>query len=418
MFNLKMVKIEQSLDDTKIKNLKATIITELQKVKFENLIQKGATVAILAGSRGISNLTEIIALLVQEVKNIGATPIIIPAMGSHGGATAEGQKEVLSELGITEAGVGAEVVSSMETIELIQTASGIPVHIDRTAFDVDHIVVVNRIKPHTEYFGKTESGLIKMMAIGLGKHNGAICAHNYAVKFGYEKTLAEIGQAIIEQAPVALGIALLENGYGQTAAISAILPTEIYTSEQQILEEARLKTPKLPFSELDILIVDEIGKEISGTGMDTKVIGRIANIYEPELDYPRITRIMVRNLTDQSHGNAIGVGLADFITQKLRDKIDLKTTYINSITAVTPEKGCLPIVCENDREALEFAVATAGPINAKNARVAWIKNSSKLGEMHISEGLVSEVQRMSNVRIVSEPLELAFDEQGDLKTPA
>ena len=333
----------------------------------------------------------------------------MPAMGSHGGANAEGQKQVLAEYGITVDKVGAPIISSMEVVNIGDTESGIPVLIDRNAFEADHIIVFNRVKAHTEFHGTIESGLMKMMVIGLGKYQGACSAHKYAVKYGYEKTLLEIGSYILKKAPITMGIATIENGYNNIAQISAVDSSNLIEREKELLKYARSISPKLPFNELDVLVIDEAGKHISGTGMDTKVIGRIMNIYEPEVDCPKITRIILRDLSDKTHGNAIGVGLADFVTKKVAEKIDYRTTYINSITAVTPEKGRMPIVCENDKEALDFAIETSGPVSANNVRLAWIKNTSSLSEMYISEGLLAEIENDKRVEIMREAGEIRFD---------
>ena len=211
-----------------------------------------------------------------------------------------------------------------------------------------------------------------------------------------------------------MGLAIIENGYGQTAQITGVEPETFLETEKKLLDVARNKTPKLPFDELDIVIVDECGKEISGTGMDTKVLGRIMNIYEEELTHPKITRVILRDLTEKTHGNAIGIGLADFITRKVADKIDYRSTYINSITAITPEKARLPIVCENDREAVDFALATAGPIDSDTVKIVWIKNTSKLGEMWISQGLINEAKKNNAIRILGDECPIQFDGDGNL----
>lgn len=410
----KLVRIRQQLDDTRIDDIDAVIHSEMEKSHLSAKIKHGTKVAITAGSRGITDIVPITTSIARKVRSWGGRPFVVPAMGSHGGATVSGQLKVLEEYGLTEVNIGAPIISSMEVAEIGKTESGIPVYIDREASKADHILVVNRIKPHTEFKGQIESGLFKMMVIGLGKHQGAIVAHQFAVKYGYERTIEEIGQFILEKAPISLGIGVVENGYGQTARIGAIEPRDFFVMEKKLLEEARLKTPRLPFDEIDILIVDECGKEISGTGMDTKVIGRIMNIYELEVDHPKITRIILRDLSIKTHGNAIGVGLADFVTRRVAEKIDYRSTYINCITAVTPEKGRLPIVCENDREALDFALATAGPVDSDTVRMVWIKNTSHLGEMFISHGLLREAQDKDNLEISREVSEMEINHAGNL----
>ena len=412
-----MVKINQQLDEIKITDLDSHITAELDKTQLATLLKPGSKVAISVGSRGITDIVTIITSVVNWIKAHGGDPFLVPAMGSHGGATAEGQTQILEDYGLLETKVGAPIVSSMEVNHLGETRSGIPVMLDQNACNADHIIVLNRVKPHTEFHGKIESGLMKMIVIGLGKHEGTIMAHRYAVKYGYERTLTEIGLHALKNAPISLGLAIIENGYGQTAQITGVEPETFLEAEKRLLDIARNKTPKLPFDELDILIVDECGKEISGTGMDTKVLGRIMNIYEEELNNPKITRVILRDLTEKTHGNAIGVGLADFVTRKVADKIDYSSTYINSVTAITPEKARLPIVCENDREAVDFAIATAGPVDLDTVRIAWIKNTSKLSEMWISQGLMNEAKKKNEINILSDGCPMQFDGAGNLVGP-
>jgi len=410
----RMVKIRQQLDGSLVPDVTLALKTAFGKSRLSSAIKPGSRVAITAGSRGITDIVAVISSLVREVTSRGGDPFIVPAMGSHGGATAEGQLQILSAYGIKEDVVGCPIVSSMEVAKVGETRSGIPVLLDRNACSADHIIVVNRVKPHTEFHGQIESGLMKMIVIGLGKHEGTIIAHRFAVKYGYERTLTEIGLCALEKAPIALGVAIIENGYGGTAQITAVEPEHFLETEKKLLLVARDKTPKLPFDEFDVLIVDECGKEISGTGMDTKVLGRIMNIYEEELSHPKITRVILRTLTEQTHGNALGIGLVDFVTKKVVDKIDYRSTYINTVTAVTPEKARLPIVCENDKEAVDFAIATAGPVDCESVKIVWINHTSRLDEMWISTGLVDEAAQRENLSIMGNEHEMRFDDSGNL----
>lgn len=409
-----MLRIRQKLDETRIGDVAAAVRSEMERIKLSTRIKPGSQIAITAGSRGIADFAAVIKAIVNEVKGVGGNPFIIPAMGSHGGATAEGQREVLAEYGITEKTMGAPIVSSMEVKQIGETQTGIPVLIDKNAAEADGIIVVNRIKVHTEFQGEIESGLMKMMVIGMGKHKGTILAHRFAVKYGYERTIKEIGQTILDNAPVVLGVGILENGLRQLAEIIAVESENILDQEKKLLAKARGKTPKLPFGQMDILIVDEAGKDISGTGIDTKVIGRIMNIYELEVDHPKITRIILRDLSEKTKGNALGVGLADFVLKRVTDKMDYKSTYLNCVTAVTPEKGKLPIVCENDKEAIDFAIATAGPVDAENIRMVWIKNTSSLDTMLVSKPFWEEIKSNNNLEIIEEMVELKFDEDENL----
>lgn len=410
----KITEISQRLNETRVHDIEAVIAEEMKRIGISERIKPGARVAITAGSRGITDMIAVLQSVINEVKNVGAHPVIIPSMGSHGGATAEGQVEMLEGLGVSEQSLGAPVVSSMDVVDLGETEEGIPVVISRDAMACDNIIIVNRIKPHTEFSGRIESGLTKMMVIGLGKHQGAVLGHSWAVRFGYEKTLISSGNLIIDKAPITMGIGIVENGIGQAAKIEAVTPEYFVEEEAKLLEFARETCPHLPFDKLDILIVDEGGKEISGTCMDTKVIGRIMNIYEPPLDHPYITRIVLRDLTDLSHGNGLGIGLADFVTKRLVDKLNRDITDLNCVTAVTPEKARLPIVAKTDREAIDYAIATAGPVRADNVRLCWIKSTMRLGKMFVSEGLLDEVAAHGKLEVLSGLKEMTFNEEGDL----
>ncbi len=413
----RIAEITQRLNDTRAADIDATIAEEMTRVGLAGRIKPGSRVGITAGSRGITDMIAVVRGTVGEVKKVGARPIIIPAMGSHGGATAEGQTEMLEGLGVTEETIGAPILSSMDVVELGTTEEGIPVVLSKDAMACDGIIVVNRIKPHTEFHGRIESGLTKMMVIGLGKHQGAILAHSWAVRYGYERTLISCGRHIIEQAPITLGVGIVENGYNQAARIAATTPENFIEEEAGLLELARETCPHLPFDNLDILVVDESGKEISGTGMDTKVIGRIMNIYEPPLDHPHITRIVLRDLTEKSHGNGLGVGLADFVTQRVADKLNRDDTDVNCVTAVTPEKGRLPIVGKTDRMAVDYAFASAGPVTDADVRLCWIRNTAALDRMYVSEALLDEVAGHPGLEVSSELTDMEFDGAGNLLVP-
>ncbi|MBE0583265.1 MAG: DUF2088 domain-containing protein [Desulfofustis sp.] len=410
----RMAAVSQRLEAARIDDIDAAVAAELERAGLAERIRPGSRVAITAGSRGITDMTALVRAIVGQVRKLGAQPIIVPAMGSHGGATAAGQAELLADLGVSEARIGAPVISSMDVDEIGVTDDNIPVVLSSDALACDHILIVNRIKPHTEFSGRIESGLTKMMVIGLGKHQGAINIHNWAVRYGYEQTLISAGKLIIDRAPITLGIGLVENGYGQAMAIAAVTPERFIDEEARLLESARKSCPHLPFDRLDMLIVDEAGKEISGTGMDTKVIGRIMNIYEPPLSHPHITRIVLRDLTAISHGNGLGIGLVDFITERVFAKLDRPTTDVNCITAVTPEKGRVPIVARTDRQAVDYAFASAGPVTAKDVRLCWIRNTAALDRFFVSEALLAEVAEHPDLEVCSGLQALQFDDAGNL----
>ena len=410
----KIAEISQRLNTTRVDDIETVIAGEMKRVDLAGRIKPGSRVAITAGSRGITDMTDVLKATISEVRKVGGSPIIIPSMGSHGGATAEGQADMLEGLGVSQQTLGIPVVSSMDVVDLGETKEGIPVVLSRDAMECDNIIIVNRIKAHTEFHGKIESGLTKMMVIGLGKHRGAVLAHSWAVRFGYERTLISAGNHIIQKAPITLGIGIVENGTGNAARIEAVTPEHFVEEEVKLLAFARQTCPHLPFDRLDILVVDEGGKEISGTCMDTKVIGRIMNIYEPPLEHPHITRIVLRDLTETSHGNGLGIGLADFVTQRLVDKLNRDATDLNCVTAVTPEKARLPIIGKTDRLAIDYAFASAGPVTADTVRLCWIRNTTRLDRMFVSERLLEEVANNKDLAVVSELSEMKFNEDGDL----
>jgi hypothetical protein len=412
-----IAQISQHIDTTTVADIDQVIAAEMQRLKLRDRVKSGARVALSAGSRGITDSVAVIRAVIHELKQIGAQPVIIPSMGSHGGATAEGQAEMLEGLGLSEKTLGAPVVSSMGVVELGKTEEGIPVVFSKDALACDNIIVINRIKPHTEFSGKIESGLTKMLVIGMGKHEGAIRTHNWAVRFGYEQTLISSADLLIKKVPVAMGIGIVENGFGQAARIEAVSPENFVEEEVRLLEYARQTCPHLPFDRLDVLIVDEGGKEISGTCMDTKVIGRIMNIYEPPLTHPYITRIVLRDITNTSHGNGLGIGLADFVTRRLTEKLNRSITDLNCVTAVAPEKARLPIVAETDRDAINQAIATAGPVTPDDIRLCWIKNTMKLDTMYVSKALLEEVSARSELKKLTDLTPMNFNEADELLAP-
>jgi hypothetical protein len=410
----KMYRIRQIMDVPKIVDLESALDRELDSAGVASRIRPGARIAITAGSRGVAGIDRILKHLVGFLKDHGADPFLIPAMGSHGGGTAEGQLEILKSLNITEASVGAPIVSSMEVVEIGRSTFGFPVLVDRHASMADGIIVVNRIKPHTEFEGPIESGLMKMMAIGIGKHKGCFEVHKQTVHFGYREVIPEIGNVILENLPILLGLAIVENVYDETAFVQAVLPDRFMIQEQQLLARAKTLMARLPFDRLDVLIVDEMGKEISGTGMDTNVIGRIMFIGEREPETPQITRIVVLDLTDESHGNAIGIGLADYTTKGLLSKVDHAATSTNAITAMTPEKGRMPIALNTHREAVEAALTTIGAVDPEAARVVHIKNTLEMAELDISQPLLEEIEARKDLKLLKDVGHLDFDEKGNL----
>jgi len=409
-----MYKIRQMIDAPRIDFIEEKMAAELDALNLKDRIKKGSRIAITAGSRGIANIDLIYKQIILRLKQLQADPFIIPAMGSHGGGTAEGQLDVLKSLNITEKSMGAPIVSSMEVVEIGTSSHGFPVLVDKTAASADGIVVVNRIKPHTEFEGPVESGLMKMMAIGLGKHKGCFQVHRQTVNFGYRNIIPEIGEIILKTLPILFGVGIVENIYDETAIIKAILPDRFFESEKKLLIKAKTYMARLPFDKIDILILDEIGKNISGTGMDTNVIGRIMFVGEKEPESPKITRIVVLGLTKQAHGNAVGIGLADFTTQNVINNIDTFAMATNAITAMTPEKARLPISFPTDEAAINAAFQTIGAVDPENARVVHIKNTLEMGEITISHALKKEMMNRPTLKIVQDLGPLAFTDKGRL----
>ncbi|MDA0748339.1 MAG: lactate racemase domain-containing protein [bacterium] len=371
--------------------------------------------AITAGSRGIANLATVIKTIVEEMIAIGAKPYIVPAMGSHGGGTAEGQAGVLAGYDITEKTMGVPIRSSMEVVQIGTTDFGMPVYFDKNASEADHVVVVNRVKPHTGFVGEIESGLMKMMLIGLGKHEGAKIYHRAIIHHSFDKIVRIVGKMVREKMPIAFGVALLENGYDETAQITAIPAPDFETVEKELQAKSKAWCPKLPFDEVDLLIIDEMGKDISGSGMDTNVIGRKRNDRTAIGDEkPRVLRIFVRDLTEKTHGNAVGIGFAEFTTDRLVDQIDLNTTYINAITGQHVSAAAIPIHFSTDKQILQVALESIGLIEPEAARVLWIKNTLDLGEVEASTAYLDAVRKRSDLEILADPRTPELDADGNL----
>ncbi|OQB25679.1 MAG: hypothetical protein BWY10_02454 [Chloroflexi bacterium ADurb.Bin180] len=377
-------------------------------------VRPGMHIAITAGSRGIAQYPVLLAALVARLKGIGAVPFLVPAMGSHGGASAEGQVEVLESLGITESSVGCTIVSSLEVIHLGETAEGVPVWVDRAAAEADGIIVVNRVKPHTDFVGEVESGLLKMMAVGLGKCAGAASVHSHGLHLGMARVVPAVGQVVLSHCRILFGLAVLEDAHHRVARVVGVEPAQMEQTERQLLREAQALTPGLPCGELDVLVVDEMGKEISGTGLDTKVIGRIRISGTCEPLAPRIRRIVVRDLTAASRGNALGVGLADVVTRKLADKIDQAAMYENAIASSCPEQAYLPVVAATDREAIQFALSMIGAVPPEQARLMRTHNTRDLEYLSVSTALLPELGGRCDIEVLGQTQPLSFDATGRL----
>ncbi len=413
----KMVEVRQSFQAPRIEDYVSAIRNELRKKSLHNKVKPDMRIAITAGSRGIAHYPEILATVVEEVKKARGKPFLVPAMGSHGGATPGGQVEVLSSLGITPETVGAPIHSSMEIEEIGTLKNDAPVYVDRIALKADGIIVVARVKPHTDFKNKIESGLMKMMAIGLGKQKGAETIHWFQSE-GYHKLIPLAAKMIMKKAPILLGLAVVENAYHEIAIVKVLEPDEIEEEEIKLLEKAKKLLARLPFKEIDVLIVEEMGKNISGMGMDTNVTGRFWLPGESEPRAPKINRIVVLDLSGETHGNASGIGLADFTTKRAVSKIDYDATFINCLTGGSPETDKIPVFLPNDRDSIATALRTCGPIEPRKAKVVRIKNTLELDRFWISEALAEMVKRdkglSEKIEFLSEPREMQFDVLGTL----
>ena len=404
-----MIRIRQTFARPRVDDIPRTVAERLQAAGLP--IKRGDTVAVGAGSRGIANIDTIVGATVRYLRDLGARPFVFPAMGSHGGGTADGQLSVLAHYGITEATMGCPVRATME-VEQVGEALGLPVWLDRFAAGADWIGLVNRIKPHTDFKGTIESGLFKMMTIGLGKYQGATQYHRANVNHGYETVITAVGREMLAKARIGFGLGVVENGYDETACVEAFNAADLEAGERRLLKDARAWMARLPFPAMDVLIVEEIGKNISGSGMDTNVIGRPSNPHEPFPADPKILWIVALDLTEESGGNATGIGNADFTTRRLADKIDWKPTAINTLTACAPNGAKLPLVFETDREAVENALNCIGLTPSDRARVVRIRSTLVLGEIECSEGLLPEVAKRPDLEVVGPGRPLPFDAAG------
>jgi hypothetical protein len=406
-----MTFVRQKLHKADIQDIELKVKDGISKLPLH--IKPGDTVAITAGSRGISNISTVIHSCVTYLSELGLRPFVIPSMGSHGGANAKGQLDVLDALGVSESSMGIPIRSEMDVTCIGEISNGTKVLLSTPAIKADHIVVINRIKPHTKFMSDIESGLCKMLTIGLGKAEGAALFHRAAVthSFGIIKEAAEM---IIEKCNILFGIALLEDACGGLSHIEAIAPPKIIQREKILLKRAYDHMGRIPFGSIDLLIVDTIGKNISGIGMDSNVTGRHRDITGDFNIPPNVKRIFVRNLSPDSDGNANGIGLADFTTQRLVDAIDMKKTYINAIAAISPEKASIPIHFDRDIDVIDACAKSLGRESLQHARIVRIKDTSHLEVLQVSVAFESEISQSNNLDILSPWQPLEFDRKGNI----
>lgn len=409
--NVKLLKIKQEFEKTHLEDVSAEVRNEFYRIGLDKKIKPGMKIAITAGSRGIDRLVQILKSIVYEIKKSGGEPFIVAAMGSHGGATAEGQLKVLEYYGITEEALGIPIMSSMETIELDYLENGLPVYFDKIAYHADGVIAVNRVKVHTAFKGNIESGLCKILSVGLGNHLGAKLVHSLGVK-GLRDYMVDFAQVIIKKAPIMGGFGILENAYDKVVKIKSALPEDFFKVDSELLIECKNLLPKLPVSEIDLLIVQEMGKNISGTGLDTNIVGGIKS--PGDFKEPSIKRLLVLDLTEETEGNALGIGLADMITQKVYRKINFNTTYTNTITATFLDRARIPMVFPTEYEAVEVGLKTIWNLPSELPRIIIIKNTLKLDEMYVSEAIWEEIRGRKNIVSSDQWEDMQFNESGEI----
>jgi len=408
-----LVKYKQKLASEELNEVEKCLEQQLYNIRSSLKLKQGQRVGITVGSRGICNLNRIIKTVVNITKSWGLLPFIIPAMGSHGGATAEGQKELIAGYGISEETMECPIVSSMEVEQVGVTKLKTPVYLSKTAIEADAIILINRIKPHTLFSGPVESGLMKMTVVGLGKHKGALSFHSEMKKQHPSSALEEMARILFCPGHVIFGIGIVENAYDHTAEIQVIPTAEIVEKEKAMLVKAKGNMPHIPCKKFDLLIVDEIGKNISGAGMDPNIVGRYWGQAECE---PLIGRIFVRRASKQTHGNVLGIGRADFTTNQVVSNIDYSAMYANSITSGFPESARIPIHFATDKEVLHAAAQSLGKSEIKELEIIWIKNTLEISELMMSPSLVKKFN-LNPKGVIGDSLPMELDEKGNLIRP-
>jgi len=412
----RLLVVRQKFPDRRIPDIASEVQKQLAASGFAARLKPGARVAIGVGSRGIHQIATIVRNVVRYWKDQGMQPFLFPAMGSHGAASAEGQADVLAHYGITEAAMGCPVISQLEVVSVGKTADGIEAFMDRTAYDSDGVMLVGRVKWHTDFAGKIESGLFKMLAIGLGKFAGAQRYHAYAYRLGLEHVIRSIGRQVLKSGKILGGLAILEDAYHNTAKLDAV-PVELMEQrEEENLALVKSWMAKIP-ADLDVLILDEIGKNISGAGMDTKVVNRgVQGQYNPWPGIPQFERVFVRDLSELTYNSGVGLGMADVVTDRLVDRINWEPTLINSLTANTPAAIRTPIHFRTDRECLERIAPTVGKLDLSQVTYGWIRNTMELVRIAVSENLRAEMEANPQVEIEA-AIDFDFDGRGNLISP-
>jgi hypothetical protein len=398
-----------------VEDIPGEVSRQLSSLNLGKKVQPGQTVAITAGSRGIANIHLIIKAVVDHFKGLGAKPFIVPAMGSHGGGTPAGQREIIEGYGITEEFCGCPIKASMETIVVCQSAEGFPVHFDKFASEADHVMVCGRVKPHTDFVGEIESGLMKMMLIGLGKHNGAKIYHRAIKDYSFIQIVRSVAREVLARCRVVAGLAIVENAYDETAKLQAVAPQDFEQTEIGLLKQAHAWLPRLPFDTVDILLIDQIGKNISGTGLDTNVVGRKFGWHGPgPNETPRVRVIGVRGLTPETHGNATGIGSAEFALTRAIEQMDVEKTRINCLTGGEASHAMIPVNYPTDKELLDNAFPLIGLTDPVDAKLMWIRNTLKVSELELSAAYLNQARERDDLEILIEPRPLPLNELGML----
>ena len=414
----KLVRIRRNFPDRGIADVSAAVRGEMEASDWANRVPAGSRIAVGVGSRGIRNIAVIVKAAADYWKSRGVKPFIVPVMGSHGAATAEGQAAVLAHYGITESSMGAPVVSSLDVVPIGRTGEGIDVSMDRNAFESDGVMLCSRVKWHTDFEGALESGIHKMMAIGLGKWEGAKRYHCWAVRIGMEAVIRSVGETVIDTGKMLGGLAIMEDAHHNTAEVRALGVEGMAEREAELLARVKSWKANIPAAGVDFLIVDEIGKEISGAGMDTKVVNRSVDLGPNRWSgVPRVGRIFVRGLSPLSYGNAVGMGMADVANDRLLESVNLEATWVNSLTASTTQPGFTPIHFPTDRECIERVLPTCGHLDTRDCSIVWMRNTMRLGDLMVSENLLPELRGNPEIEIVGDARPLPFDDGGNLVSP-
>jgi hypothetical protein len=413
---IRLVKIRQYFEAPVVENLSGEVRNGLERLLASYALEPGSRVGITAGSRGVSDAVEVYRAAIETLKEKGHEPFLFTSMGSHGRGTAEGQRDLLRSLGVTEEKVGAPVLCSDEVVQVGETGrplEGLPVYVAREAAEADGVLVINRIKPHTSFHGPYESGLMKMLAVGMGRAKGATMVHRIGWGSMVE-AIESIGGAVLERLPVIGGLAIIENALEETALLKGLSPDELPEEETSLLDIARGYMPSLPVKELDLCVVREMGKNYSGTGMDTNIIGRLRLEGLPEPKEPAIQYLAVLDLSEASHGNATGVGLADFVTERLVEKIDREATYLNCLTSGSPMRAAVPMTLPKDESLFDAVWKALKPERLDQVRMMVIDNTLHLEEAWISENLVDELKGQTKIEVSGESFSLDFDSKGHM----